>query len=56
MKEDLREIICKDGIFKNHFKLKDIELKILNKFKTRENLIREKFLVSKKLYFLKILS
>ena len=51
MKEDLREIICKDGIFKNHFKLKDIELKILNKFKTRENLIREKFLVSKKLYF-----
>lgn len=51
VKKDLREIICKDRIFENHFKLKDIEFKILNKFKTKENLMREKFLVSKKLYF-----
>lgn len=47
---DLKDIICKDFLLEHHNKLRDIELRILNKFKTRENLIREKFLISKKIY------
>lgn len=47
---NLKDIICKDFLLENHNKLRDIELRILNRFKTRENLIREKFLISKKIY------
>ena len=50
LNDDLKDIICKDFLLEHHNKLRDIELKILNRFKTRENLIREKFLISKKTY------
>ena len=48
LKDDLKDIISKDFLWEHHNKLRDIEYRILNKFKTRENLIREKFLISKK--------
>ena len=51
LKDDLKDIISKDFLWEHHNKLRDIEYRILNKFKTRENLIREKFLISKKTYF-----
>lgn len=51
VKKDLKCIICKDVIYENHYKLKNVENKILNKFKTKENLLRERFLVEKKIYF-----
>lgn len=50
IKEGLKDVYCNDIILKNHLKLKDIECKILNKFKIKENLLRERFLVSKKIY------
>lgn len=50
------DLICKDIIHKNHYNIKHIEKMILNKFKTKENLIREKFLISKKEFILEDLT
>ena len=51
LNQELNSIISKDKLYQNHYTLRNIEKRILNKFKTNENLIREKFLISKKVYF-----
>lgn len=50
------DLICNDIIHKNHYKIQYIEKMILNKFKTKENIVREKFLISKKEFILENLT
>ena len=51
LNQELNSIISKGKLYQNHYTLRNLEKRILNKFKTNENLIREKFLISKKVYF-----